>query len=345
MNQRLAKSPLEGVSVIICCYNSATRLPETLRHLARQDVPESIAWEVIVIVDDASTDDSDGVARREWDCSGCRTPLRVMRERKRGKSAAMQTAFYSASYDVIVIVDDDNWLHPGYLARGFELMRQHPRVGVIGGRLTPAFEEPPPPWFSTFSHCFAVGPQGRSSGDITAYKRHVAGAGMVLRKAAFLELRARNFEFVLSGGRNGNLLPGEDLELCYALVLLGYRVWYDEKLILTHFMPRGRVTKKQLLKLFHLNRMAGPMQASYEVALSGQNCGVRSFYVRRVLLLGSWLCKSTVKFLIGRESLLALELSFLSWFQSLLDYPKLRSVFSSHYPNIVKLRASALELR
>ncbi len=34
----------QGVSVVICCFNSAARLPETLRHLARQDCPSNLAW-------------------------------------------------------------------------------------------------------------------------------------------------------------------------------------------------------------------------------------------------------------------------------------------------------------
>ena len=28
----------DGVSVVICCHNSAERLPETLRHLAAQEI-------------------------------------------------------------------------------------------------------------------------------------------------------------------------------------------------------------------------------------------------------------------------------------------------------------------
>jgi GT2 family glycosyltransferase len=44
-----------GVSVVVCCHNSASRLPTTLHHLAAQEVPRDLGWEVIV-VDNASTD-------------------------------------------------------------------------------------------------------------------------------------------------------------------------------------------------------------------------------------------------------------------------------------------------
>ena len=51
----------EGVSVVICCYNSAERLPRTLTHLAAQRVSEKLPWEVIVI-DNASQDKTGEVA-------------------------------------------------------------------------------------------------------------------------------------------------------------------------------------------------------------------------------------------------------------------------------------------
>ena len=45
----------KGVSVIVCCYNSALRLPETIRHIVQQETPAEIDWEV-VIVNNSSTD-------------------------------------------------------------------------------------------------------------------------------------------------------------------------------------------------------------------------------------------------------------------------------------------------
>ena len=71
-----------GVSVVICCHNSAKRLPETLAHLAAQDVPVGTPWEVIV-VDNCSTDGTSEVASRTW-ASRMTVPLRVVREERAG---------------------------------------------------------------------------------------------------------------------------------------------------------------------------------------------------------------------------------------------------------------------
>ena len=46
-----------GVSIVICCHNSAKLLPRTLEHLRAQEVDSTIPWEVIV-VDNASTDNT-----------------------------------------------------------------------------------------------------------------------------------------------------------------------------------------------------------------------------------------------------------------------------------------------
>jgi len=38
-----------GVSVIVCCYNSIIRLPQTLKYLSLQCVPSEIHWEIIIV--------------------------------------------------------------------------------------------------------------------------------------------------------------------------------------------------------------------------------------------------------------------------------------------------------
>src|SRR5207245_9963396 len=54
-----------GVSVIVCCHNSASRLPATLTHLAGQRCEGRFAWEVI-LVDNASSDGTARFAQELW---------------------------------------------------------------------------------------------------------------------------------------------------------------------------------------------------------------------------------------------------------------------------------------
>jgi GT2 family glycosyltransferase len=183
-----------------------------------------------------------------------------------------------------------------------------------------------------------VGPQGKVSGDITDYKPHVAGAGMVVRKSAYELLKQHGFRWILSDGKNGILNTGEDLELCYALALAGYRIWYDENLGLTHYMPKSRLTQESLLELIRRNRIAGPLQAGYEIAWRGIHTSALKFYFYRVLMLGLWLAKGAVKFLLGRQTWLSLRIAFADWFQSLFDYGVLRRIFRNDLPRIQQLK-------
>ena len=85
---------VHGVSVVICCYNSAERLPETLHRISRQALPEQFSWEVIV-VDNASTDSSAEVAVRLWSTYGRQVPFKVVTQRIPGVSAARDKAWAS----------------------------------------------------------------------------------------------------------------------------------------------------------------------------------------------------------------------------------------------------------
>ncbi|MGE9296159.1 MAG: hypothetical protein ACQKBV_07740, partial [Puniceicoccales bacterium] len=42
---------------------------------------------------------------------------------------------------------------------------------------------------------------------------------------------------------------GGDFELCYALILSGWKLWYDPRLHIRHFMPSARLTWENLEKL------------------------------------------------------------------------------------------------
>src|SRR6266568_2014628 len=94
-----------GVSVVICCHNSAKRLAATLAQLVAQRVPSEIPWEVIVI-DNASTDGTAQVAAACWPAVNC-VPLRIISEPRLGLTYARQRGFREAKYEFISFVDDD----------------------------------------------------------------------------------------------------------------------------------------------------------------------------------------------------------------------------------------------
>jgi glycosyltransferase involved in cell wall biosynthesis len=256
-----------GLSVVVPCYNSARRIPETLEHLASQRVPTDIPWEVI-LVDNASTDPTAELAEAIWREKGPDGIFRVVPQPIRGLSAARAKGFEAARYDYVLFCDDDNWLSEDYVARAHRIMEGDPIIGALGGRGIPHFEIPPPDWWDQpFRVHYGVGPQGPTSGDVTDAAGAVYGAGFVIRKEGWERLQERKFEFLLSDRQGGRLTSGGDTELCFGLRLLGYRIWYDQDLTFQHFIPRERLTWRYFLRLVAGSQESTPIVMAYKYAL------------------------------------------------------------------------------
>lgn len=240
-------SSKEGVSIVICCYNSAARLHPTLAHIARQRVGNDISWEVIV-VNNNSSDATVEVAVREWRKLGLNIPFRLVHEPMAGLSAARKKGFQSAEFEYVIFCDDDNWLDERYVQVAYETMKKHPEVGVLGGKIEAVCAKAPPFWFDHFKYAYAVGEQNASEGDISQ-RRFVWGAGMVVRKSIWETIAGSGFKTGLSGRKGASLSAGEDSELSMLALMLGYRLWYTPALRLRHFIPADRLTWTYLVRL------------------------------------------------------------------------------------------------
>jgi glycosyltransferase involved in cell wall biosynthesis len=238
---------MSGISVIICCYNSAVRLPTTLRYLAAQ-VAGELAWEVVV-VDNNSADDTAAVARQQWQERGSPAPLTVVAEPQPGLSMARKTGLAAARHELILFCDDDNWLEDDYLQQAAAIMGQDAAIGVLGGLNTPVADVPLPAWFSDVAYAYACGPQAEQDGEVSPQRLYVAGAGMVVRRNIFRELEEAGFQSQLLDRKGEELSSGGDTELCFATALLGYKIVYSSRLKLFHYMEAKRLTWDYLLKL------------------------------------------------------------------------------------------------
>lgn len=256
---------LSGVSVVICCHNSANRLPETLSHLKTQEVPVNIPWEVLLI-DNASTDQTSRAAIEIWNDFGGAS-LRVVQEPQLGLIHARMRGFQEARFEFVSFIDDDNWVNPDWVEKAYQVMMDHPDVGACGGRSEAVFEVEPPSWFERYQKWYAVGDQTVGQGDITWTRGCLWGAGLTIRKTAWTFLQENGFTPILSGRSGTRLTSGEDIELCLALRLAEWRLWYEKSLFLKHYITKGRLNWRYLRKLLRGNGASSISINPYKLVL------------------------------------------------------------------------------
>lgn len=273
-----------GVSVVVCCHNSAERLPETLSCIAGQHLEDQVPWEVIV-VDNASTDDTTRVAQDSWPKNST-IPLRVFHEPQLGLSYARQRGLTEARYGIVSFVDDDNWVCPEWVKTAAEIMSQHPEIGACGGSNEAVCEVVPPFWFKNYQTIYGIGPQGQETGDVTTTRGLLYGAGLTIRRSAWSHLVSNGFRPQLVGRTGAMLLAGEDAELCLALRLAGWRLWYEPRLRLSHFLPVHRLKWDYLRRLYRGSGASSIGNIPYYFAMKQKRTGLIN-YLRQ--LRESWL--------------------------------------------------------
>jgi glycosyltransferase involved in cell wall biosynthesis len=109
------------ISVIIPAYNAAPYIAEAIASCLNQTSPP---YEIIV-VDDGSTDDTASIA------ATFSPPVRVIRQKNAGVSAARNLAVESSTGDWIAFLDADDWFYPRKLELQQRCAQHNPDAVLI----------------------------------------------------------------------------------------------------------------------------------------------------------------------------------------------------------------------
>ena len=97
------------------------------------------------------------------------------------------------------------------------------------------------------------------------------------------------------------MVSGEDDEICYALKLIDYKIWYDSRLELKHFIPQNRLNEDYLQRLMFGSAPAILACEPYQRVLAYRqnlNCELKSFSrLQSVSSLIKFVMKENVNFL------------------------------------------------
>ena len=175
--------------------------------------------------------------------------LIIVKEKRTGLSFARQCGIITSQYNMLCFIDDDNWVNKNWIQTAYLLMKTYPEIGACGGSSEPVFEIPPPFWFDWFETSYAVGTQGETCGEVDWRRNFLWGAGLIVRKKALLDLNSNGFKPWLKGRQGEQLMSGEDSELCFALRLAKWTLWYCPDLRLKHYIPKKRLNWQYLRRL------------------------------------------------------------------------------------------------
>ena len=280
-----------SVTVLICTYNRAALLEETLSALAAAIPPPDCQVD-IVVVDNNSSDDTRGVVERA--AAAGPWPVQYALETSQGKSYALNRGLGMSRGDVLALTDDDVLPAEDWLVRIVDRFRTIDVVFVFG-KVLPRWEAPPAPEMLTTPARDIWGPLALIDyGDEPlCYDRETFGVRRLPIGANLAILRA-DVERVGGwrtdlGKVDNSLIAGEDHELCVRLYRADrYRGLYDPSVVVQHFVPASRMTRSYFRRWFYwhgrtMARMSSEIYHDLDLTRVPYVAGVPRFVYREFL--------------------------------------------------------------
>lgn len=121
---------LPTISVVIPNYNHAAELPRCLESLANQTWLARGGHLEVIVVDDASTDDSLAVLEHEW--AGTTFKLILRPKNSGGRPAAVRNeGLQAATGELMCCLDPDDWLDPTYFEEIVGVFHKNPQASIV----------------------------------------------------------------------------------------------------------------------------------------------------------------------------------------------------------------------
>jgi glucosyl-dolichyl phosphate glucuronosyltransferase len=232
---------LFDATVLICTYNRAVLLAETLESVARSRVSR-VSWNVVVVDNNSSDNTREVVARHAVTYP---VPLIYLFEARQGKSHALNTGLASTDASLVVFTDDDVQVADGWIEASCRPMLDDPSIDYSGGPVRPIWEAPCPDWIdrqrADLWGTLAILDYGAERFVFEERRRVPLGANMAVRRS--LIDRIGGFDPQL--GRRGNSLLGqEQAEFFCRSRAVDARGMYEPDMEVHHHVPASRLTKE-----------------------------------------------------------------------------------------------------
>jgi glycosyltransferase involved in cell wall biosynthesis len=225
--------PKVAISVIVCTRNRCAILPLCLDAIARASANAPDVPLELIVVDNASTDDTAATLDR-WSTTAA-IPTRIIREPRAGLAVARNAALRAASGELIAFTDDDCRVGANYLVDMIQHFSRDEVPTLRGGRVELGDPEDLPLTIKTHD-------------DIATYRYPLSpagfihGANMAMPRLVFEKVGWFDERFG-AGTRFG----GEDTDYVIRAHAQGIRIQYVPDITVYHFHGRRDVaTAKKL---------------------------------------------------------------------------------------------------
>jgi glycosyltransferase involved in cell wall biosynthesis len=227
-------------TVLICTYNRAELLANTLDSLARSR-SNGLRWDA-VIVDNNSTDHTREVITSR--IAGFPVPLRYLFEPRQGKSIALNTGLAATEATFVLFTDDDVRVGGEWVEAGCRPMLEDDGIDYTGGPVLPMWERPCPSWLDQSRQdlwgTLAILDYGPDRFVFEERRRVPLGANMAVRRS--LIDRVGGFDPDL-GRRGSSLIGQEQAEFFCRSREAGARGVYEPAMSLEHHVPERRLNR------------------------------------------------------------------------------------------------------
>lgn len=196
-----------SISVVVCTYNGARTIAQTLRGITRLDYPD---FEMIVVAD-GSSDNSAAIARQYG--------ARVIEVENGGLSRARNIGMRHARGSIVVYIDDDAYPDPQWLRYIAWTFMNSDVVAVGGPNL-------PPPEDGLIARCVAQAPGGPNHVLLTdRIAEHIPGCNMAIRRSALEAIGGFDEQFRIAG---------DDVDVCWRLQERGGTIGFHPAAMVWH---------------------------------------------------------------------------------------------------------------
>ncbi|MEJ2237994.1 MAG: glycosyltransferase [Gemmatimonadales bacterium] len=208
-----ASSFVPPVTVVVPAYNEASLIGDAIETLLNLDYP---TYEVLV-VDDGSTDNTLGIARR-WEGRHGQINVRVISKKNGGKATALNAGIAHARYSFILCMDADSWMEPQTLRAAMPHF-QDGSVGAVAGNVKVVNRDRWLTRLQALEYIEGLNMPRRAQGFIGAVNI-VPGPIGIFRLEALQEV----------GGYDTDTFA-EDADLTLELITAGWKIIYEDSAV------------------------------------------------------------------------------------------------------------------